>query len=151
MSNYKLLRCDRTEWRAGEKFLDKVDKVNKVGRLVERLLTFQWHISMFTNGTTSGEQLWLKPRTQTCKSDVRFGPNMGQIGPKLDKSWALSDQISVYFGSSRYHSSKLLEPKCTENRSERVPNWPIWCQSDPLWGQIWHTWAARFLFSVYRH
>ena len=30
---------------------------------------------------------------------VRFGPKVGQIGPKWDKSGTFSDQISVHFGS----------------------------------------------------
>ena len=29
--------------------------------------------------------------------DGRFGSKVGQIGPKWDKSWALSEQISVHF------------------------------------------------------
>ena len=36
---------------------------------------------------------------------TRFGPKMGQIGPKWDKSGTFSDQISVHFGAA---------PKCTE-------------------------------------
>ena len=31
--------------------------------------------------------------------DVRFGPNMGQIGPNLDKSGNFSISVSVHVGS----------------------------------------------------
>ena len=31
--------------------------------------------------------------------DVRFRPKMCQIGPKWDKSWTFSDQITENFGS----------------------------------------------------
>ena len=30
---------------------------------------------------------------------TRFGPKMGQIGPKWEKSGSFSDQISVHFGA----------------------------------------------------
>ena len=33
--------------------------------------------------------------------DVRFGPKVGQIAPKWDKSGTFSDQISVHFGLSQ--------------------------------------------------
>ena len=35
-----------------------------------------------------------------------FGPKMGQIGPKWDKSGTFSDQISVHFGTA---APKLLK------------------------------------------
>ena len=34
-----------------------------------------------------------------CMWVTRFGPNMGQIGPKWDKFGTFSDQISVRFGA----------------------------------------------------
>ena len=56
--------------------------------------------------------------------DVRFSPDVGQIGAKLDKSGVISDQISVHFGSA------FAEPKCTEIWSEIAPDFsnlaPIW-------------------------
>ena len=34
--------------------------------------------------------------------NVRFGPKVGQIVPKFDKSGTFSDQISVNFGSENF-------------------------------------------------
>ena len=31
---------------------------------------------------------------------IRFGPKIGQIGPKWDKSGTFTDQISVHFGAA---------------------------------------------------
>ena len=39
------------------------------------------------------------PHCGVTIGDVRFGPKVGQISHKLDKSGTFSDQISVHFGS----------------------------------------------------
>ena len=38
--------------------------------------------------------------------DGKFGPKVGQIGPKWDKSGTFPDQISVHFGSVRQNILK---------------------------------------------
>ena len=40
---------------------------------------------------------------------ARFGPKVGQIGPKWDKSGTFSDQISVHFNSKSSKSQDLLK------------------------------------------
>ena len=37
---------------------------------------------------------------------ARFGPKVGQIGPKWEKSGTFSDQISVHFGALRQNVLK---------------------------------------------
>ena len=58
--------------------------------------------------------------------DDRFGSKVGQIDPKLDKSGAFSDQISVHL--ARGLKSDMKKPRIC----------PIWGQSDPLWSQTYH-------------
>ena len=68
---------------------------------------------MFTHRACDCELLNLRP--DRLLSVTRFGPKVGQFGPKWDKSGAFSDQISVH-----------LAPRMC----------PIWGQSDPFWVQI---------------
>ena len=59
-------------------------------------------------------------------TDVRYGPKVGQIGPKWDKS-GFFFQIWIW--------------------SEKIPQiCPIWGQSDSLWA---HIWSARLSYSGY--
>ena len=38
----------------------------------------------------------------------KFGPKVGQIGPKWDKSGIISDQISVHFDSSEFKRGQIV-------------------------------------------
>ena len=42
-----------------------------------------------------------RPNSDKPDRDGRFGPKVGQIGPKWDKSGAFSDQISVHLARWR--------------------------------------------------
>ena len=80
-------------------------------------------------------------------SDLRFGPKIDQIDPKLDKLGTFSNHISVYyFGSPKQildflRSSSVHFGSVSRNvlkydlKKSRIS--PIWGQSDPLWAQIW--------------
>ena len=58
-------------------------------------------------------------------------PQVGQIGPKSDKSGTFSEQTSVHFG--------LLSKNVLKSDLKKYQICPIWNQSDPLWVQIWHS------------
>ena len=63
-------------------------------------------------------------------NSTSFGPKVGLIGPKWDKSGPFSDQIWVYFGALWQNVLK------SDLKKSRIC--PIWGQSDPLWSQTWH-------------
>ena len=69
-----------------------------------------------------------------CNCLTRFGPKVGQIGPKWDISGDFSDQIQYILAR---------EPKCTESDLKTLRIFPIWDQSDLLWAQIWFTRAVN--------
>ena len=74
-----------------------------------------------------------------------FGPKVGQIGTKWDKSGTFPDQISIHFDSAKCHeiwSEKVLDLSHTSQnvlksdlKKSRIC--PILGLYDPLWAQIW--------------
>ena len=60
---------------------------------------------MIAGGTQIDDVSHLDVQLSNTKSsqtrDGRFGSKMGQIGPKWDKSGAISDQISVHLPQGR--------------------------------------------------
>ena len=61
------------------------------------------NLSNYNVFTREEEMTELIPRPVASTTDTfqhkddRFGPKVGQIGPKWDKSGKFSDQISIYF------------------------------------------------------
>ena len=64
---------------------------------------------------------------ETC--GVRFGPKVGQISTKLDKSGTFSHQILVHYGTGRQNELK------SDIKKSRI--YSIWGQAAPLCELTW--------------
>ena len=72
---------------------------------------------------------------------TRFGPKVGEIGPKWDKSGDFFSEQIQYIFARRAKLYSILSEK-------NVRICPIFGKSDPSWAQIWSLWYVGLLAQV---